>query len=65
MRKLRQKRQMLGWRQHALAHAANIPPWKITFWETGRTELTDAELERVRNALARRAKEVTDALAAA
>lgn len=56
---------MLGWRQHALAHAANIPPWKITFWETGRTELTDAELERVRNALARRAKEVTDALAAA
>jgi len=58
MKKLRQKREMLGWTQHDLARAAGIAPGRISFWETERTELSDAELERVKTALARRAKEV-------
>ena len=63
MKKLRQKRQMLGWSQHDLERAAAIRFGKLAFWETGRVELSEAELERVKNALARRAKEVTAALA--
>jgi len=65
MKKLRQKRQMLGWTQHDLERAASIRRGKLAFWETRRLELSDAELERVKNALDRRAKEVTEALTAA
>jgi transcriptional regulator with XRE-family HTH domain len=56
---------MSGLTQFELAKAAGLTANKITFWETGRSQLTDAELERVKNALAARAKEVQDALAAA
>ena len=65
MKKLRKTREMLGLTQFALAKAAGLSANKVTFWETGRSQLTDAELERVKSALAARAKEVQDALAAA
>jgi transcriptional regulator with XRE-family HTH domain len=65
MKKLRKTREMSGLTQFELAKAAGLTANKITFWETGRSQLTDAELERVKNALAARAKEVQDALAAA
>jgi transcriptional regulator with XRE-family HTH domain len=65
MKKLRKQRQMLGWSQHDMARAAAIRPGRVEFWETGRIKLSDVELERIKAALARRAKEVTAALASA
>jgi DNA-binding transcriptional regulator YiaG len=56
---------MLGWSQHDMARAAAIRPGRVEFWETGRIKLSDVELERIKAALARRAKEVTAALASA
>ncbi len=65
MRKLRQMRKLLGLTQDQLAKAAGLTANKLTYWETQRIELSAAELEKVKAALARRAKEVQDALAAA
>jgi transcriptional regulator with XRE-family HTH domain len=65
MNKLRRQREMLGWTQHDLARAAHVSPARISFWETRRTDLTNAELDRVKAALAKRAEEVTAALAVA
>jgi DNA-binding XRE family transcriptional regulator len=65
MNKLRKQRRMLAWTQHQLARAAGIAPGRISFWETGRVTLTDEELERVKRALAKRAEEITSALAVA
>ena len=48
MKKLRKTREMLGLTQFELAKAAGLTANKITFWETGRSQLTDAELERVK-----------------
>jgi transcriptional regulator with XRE-family HTH domain len=54
---------MLGWTQHQLAEAAKIAPGRIIWAETGRVKLTNDELQRIKDALARRAKEVADAVA--
>jgi predicted transcriptional regulator len=65
MKTLKRQRQLLGLTQHELAHSAKISPWKITFGETGRVRLTSEEIQRVKTALARRAEQVSAALAAA
>lgn len=62
---LKRKRKLLGFTQYRLAQAAGIPPWKITFFESGRTKLTLDEVEKIKFALARRAEQVNAALAAA
>jgi predicted transcriptional regulator len=60
----RKQRRLLGWTQHNLARAARISRSRIAFAETGRIRLSDAEVERIKHALARRAEEVAAALAA-
>lgn len=63
--KLKRQRKMLGWSQFELARASDIAPGRISFAETKRVQLTDAELKRIKDALARRAEEVTAACAVA
>jgi transcriptional regulator with XRE-family HTH domain len=62
-KKLRRQREMLGWSQFELARASDIAPGRISFAETGRVKLNDEELARVKGALARRAKEVSEVFA--
>ena len=63
MKTFRKQRRMLGLTQHQRAAAAKIAPGRIIWAETGRVKLTNAELQRIKDALARRAKEVADAVA--
>lgn len=65
MRHLRQRRKLCGFTQFELARATGLPPWKITFAETGRCRLTSEEIEKIKGVLARRAEEIASALAAA
>ena len=64
MEQLKRQRRYLGMTQHELAKVANVAPWKITFAETGRAELTADEIERVKVALAKQAAEIGDSVAA-
>ncbi len=63
--RLKEQRQMLGWTQHDEARATGIAPGRISFFETGRVQLTDEEMERIKSALAKRAKEVSEVFAVA
>jgi len=66
MRKeLRTKRKALGLTQFVLGRTSGIEPWKITQFETGRVELTEQEIERIRKVLAKRASELARMMAAA
>jgi transcriptional regulator with XRE-family HTH domain len=55
MSRLKRQRRMVGLTQHELARLAGIGVSRIAFAETGRTKLTDEELERVFDVIARRA----------
>lgn len=63
MNRLKKQRRMLGMTQHQLADAARIAPGRIAFWETGRVRLKTEELQRVKDALARRRQKVVAAVA--
>ncbi len=63
MNTLRKQRKLLGMTQHDLAHAARIVPSRIAFFETGRRQLTDVEIAKIRKALARRAAKVAAVVA--
>jgi hypothetical protein len=57
-RALARRRKMLGLTQHALAQAASISVERLVFHETGRALLLPDELDRVRNVLRCRLREV-------
>jgi transcriptional regulator with XRE-family HTH domain len=63
--KLKRQRRMLGLTQHDLARETNISPGRISWAETGRAKLTADEVGRVKEALARRAQQVVQAVSAA
>jgi DNA-binding XRE family transcriptional regulator len=58
MKLLGKQRRMLGLTQHQLAHFADVPPWKISWSETGRIKLTATEVARIQDVLAARAAEL-------
>lgn len=58
MNTLRKQRKCLGMTQHDLSRATGIIPSRIAFFETGRRQLTDREIARIKKALARRAAKV-------
>jgi transcriptional regulator with XRE-family HTH domain len=64
-KKLRQQREMVGWSQFELARASGLAPGRVSFAETGRVKLNDEEVARVKRALARRAKAVSEEFAVA
>lgn len=64
MKKLKQQRRAVGLSQHALGHLARVSRARIAYAETGRTKLTEDELERIKGALALRAREVAEMVAA-
>ena len=53
--RLKKMRNSCGISQHELAHQTGIPRWKIVFAETGRVRLKAAELQTIKNVLAKRA----------
>lgn len=55
---LKKQRRMVGLTQHQLARLAGIAVGRIAFAETNRIELTPAEVEKLKAAIARRAAEV-------
>jgi predicted transcriptional regulator len=55
MSRLKRQRRMVGLTQHELARLAGIGVSRITFAETGRIKLTNDEVERLRDVIARRA----------
>ena len=63
MNELKTKRKALGLTQHQLGQATDIPPWKITYFETGRVRLTKYELQRINTALVKRATELAQIVA--
>lgn len=58
MSQLARQRRAMGLTQHQLSRGARVPRWKITFAETGRTKLTDAEVARIEQVFTARAKEI-------
>lgn len=64
MKQLARQRRAMGLTQHRLGHDARIPPWKITFAETGRVKLTPEEVQRIKDVFSKRAAEIS-AMAAA
>jgi predicted transcriptional regulator len=60
---LKQKRRMVGLSQHELARLTAIPFSRICWAETGRRKLTSAEVQRIKEALARRAEEIAEVVA--
>ena len=59
------QRRSVGLTQHALAQKAGVDVQKITFFETGRIILDDAELNRIRTAIKTTAQKVFDSVAGA
>jgi DNA-binding XRE family transcriptional regulator len=53
-RSLAERRRMCGLTQHQMARETGIPIGRIVFAETGRTELTPAELTRIKSVLKQR-----------
>lgn len=56
--KFRKRRKAMGLTQFQLASLAKIRLGRITYFESGRTKLTAAELQRIEQVLAARAKEI-------
>jgi transcriptional regulator with XRE-family HTH domain len=52
------RRRMVGLTQFALAQQSGVSVQRLTFFETGRLTLDDAELERIRKTLKQRAHKV-------
>lgn len=59
MKQLARQRRAMGLTQYRLGQDARIPPWKITFAETGRVKLTPEEIERIKAVLTKRAEELS------
>jgi DNA-binding XRE family transcriptional regulator len=57
-RVLARRRRMLGLTQHDLARAANISVERLVFHETGRALLLPEELDKIRQVLRARLREV-------
>jgi DNA-binding XRE family transcriptional regulator len=65
MKRLGKLRRDVGLTQHDLAHLSGIARWRITFAETSRIRLNPAELQIIKNVLAKRAQEALAHIAAA
>jgi predicted transcriptional regulator len=65
MRDIKKLRRNLGLTQHELSRMTRVPRWRICFFETDRINLTEAELDRIKLVLERRAREVVESIAAA
>jgi len=65
MIRLKKMRRDCGISQHELAHKTGIARWKIVFAETGRIHLNPAELQTIKNVLAKRAAEALASIQAA
>jgi predicted transcriptional regulator len=62
-RGLGHKRKMVGLTQHQLAELSGVSVSRIAFVETGRLDLEEDELVRIRRVLKARAKKVMQACA--
>jgi transcriptional regulator with XRE-family HTH domain len=63
MKKLKQRRRMLGLSQFDLAKRTGILYSRITFFETGRRRLTKDEIGRIERVLSQRMKQIAGAVA--
>ena len=59
MNRLKKRRRAMGFTQHRLHVLAKIPLGRITYFESGRINLTPDELQRIEHVLAARAKEIS------
>ena len=58
MRQLKRRRKQLGLTQFDLAKKARLQYSRITFAETNRCKLTEAEIERIEHVFAKRAEKI-------